>query len=685
MNRKTSNEDTGFPFLFSPLHVGGVEVRNRLVALPVHTGFAHPDGRASTWMVKFYGKLAGSGTGMVIVANAAVSGAGVVSRFNLRADSEQMLPGLSRLADEIKKEGSVACLQLNHAGRFARTRHPMLPSPLDSAHLAFNVESLKDFMHFFPFEKRFNLTRYCVDKFTSWRVAMTQQDRDRIVRQFAFAARLAYRAGFDMVELHGANGYLLCQYLSLFTNKLTSAYGPDFKGRIRFPLEVIRAVKQQLPPGFPIGFRLLLKEWVPGGIELPEAVAFARHLEKAGISYLSVSAGTYNSIFSPGVKQEMARPSYLEQDTVTLKKAVGIPVVAAGRITAPLQAERLIQSGSADLIGLGRPLRADPAWVAKARQGGQRIIGCRNCNWCLKRVILEQGFCCSRWPGIEQEHTGLAHELLTRNFKTLWVISHPRDMETFRSCWPLMGSSNALHRPSRIIFLEPPGRDAFKAYHAAKVDEDTRADFLQWVNSSTLIPGSDSRDITVHQQVAPPHHWEEILIEEIDKEDPGHVFFGSEPGKDWQERILYKQRKRVMASLSCNPDFRRVIVPVDFSFTTLLALKFLQRTLMENPWFQFEFIHVAPDKTSGSVNPAAYTRQWERLRRIARFDADIVFKIVPVKGDVVHTLVRIIKEESFGTVVMGKRGLAGIKRWLLGSVSSGVLRQLTRETFFLVD
>ncbi|MCK5099918.1 MAG: hypothetical protein KAR45_17540, partial [Desulfobacteraceae bacterium] len=228
-----------YPILFSPLKVRKHLFDNRVVALPVHTGYAHTDGRVSSWMVDHYSKLAGSGVSMVVVANTAVSRDGSVSRFNLRADQDKFIPGLSKLAKTIKQKGAIACLQLNHAGRFAKTPRPLLPSPITHSNLSFNVESLKGFMEFFPFEHRFRLTQYFINLIKTWRQAMTKDDQERVINDFADAALRALKAGFDMVELHGANGYLLCQFLSPFTNKNKSYFGGDFTKRALFPLAVI--------------------------------------------------------------------------------------------------------------------------------------------------------------------------------------------------------------------------------------------------------------------------------------------------------------------------------------------------------------------------------------------------------------------------------------------------------------
>ena len=192
---------------------------------------------------------------------------------------------------------------------------------------------------------------------------MTTEDRERIIVNFGEAAARACEAGFDMIELHGANGYLLCQFLSPFTNKNQSDVGGDFKKRTAFPLAVFREIRQKVPDDFPVGFRLLLREWVPGGIDLPEALSWAGLLEKEGIAYLSATVGTYNSIFSSRALKQMGRPGYLRADMKKLTKAVQVPTIVSGRIIKPSLAEKLIRKSVADLVGLGRPIRVDMDWI----------------------------------------------------------------------------------------------------------------------------------------------------------------------------------------------------------------------------------------------------------------------------------------------------------------------------------
>lgn len=643
-------------------------MENRLVALPVHTGFAHTDGCASSLLINAYTRLADSGVGMVIVANAAVSPDGVVSSFNLRADQDRFIPGLATLAKTIKQRGAIACLQLNHAGRFAKTRQPLLPSPITSSNLSFNVESLREFMEFFPFEKRFTLTRYFINQVKTWRKSMTPEDRNRVINDFADAAFRAYQAGFDMVELHGANGYLLCQYLSPFTNRIASGFGGDFTGRAAFPLAVIQAIKKRLPKAFPVGFRLLLREWVPGGIGLSDAVSFARLLEKEAVAYLSASAGTYNSLFSKKILKKMAAPAYLKGDMAELTRSVHIPTIISGRVTTPSCAEKLIQEGAADLIGLGRSLRTDPDWVAKARRSHPKIIPCVNCNWCLKRVVLEKGFACRCWPRLLRKQTELEHRLLKRNDRALWIITDERDMQVFKQSLPLLVPREKESPCPTLLFLGT-GEEA-GALHPA------RQDFIHWAGNALGAPEGTMGHSLVKE---PGDRWEALVRQRIFQGNHGRIFICSNQDQPWRERLLYKERRKVMVLLNPTPNPCRVLVPLDLSDAALLVMIFLKQTLMGKKNFTFRFVHVVA-KQSGQEED-----RWQELKKIADFDGQAPIQLVFSTSDVASSLIHIIRTGRYNTIVMGKRGFSGVKRWLLGSVSAGILQDLTDQSLILVD
>ena len=669
----TANE----PFLFRPFHIGSLRLQNRIVALPLHTGFAHPDGRVSSLLLDFTRSQARSGAGMVVTANAAVSEDGVVSRYNLRIDRDEFLPGLHRLAETIQKEGAVACLQLNHAGRFAKSPRPLLPAPLDTSNFAFNIASLKKFMHFFPFEKRFGLTKNFLSQVQAWRRGMDAAERERVIRDFTTAAVRAYRAGFDMVELHGANGYLLCQFLSSFTNKGREDAADDFAARAAFPLAVIRRMRQSLPKDFPIGFRLLLNEWVPGGIDLDEALKFARLLAAEGIAYLSASVGTYNSIFSDAVMKTMARPAYLREEMAALQKTVRTPVVISGRIITPGLAEKLVQEGITDLVGLGRPLLADPQWIKKAREDGRKIRACINCHTCLKNVVLEQGITCVRWSPVEQKRIALARKLLTRNRRALWIVTEAADRHLYRAAWPfLIPDLGRDDRPVSITHLDISERSDGGEFQGGEENGD--AAFSQWIPQRLRAAGfPDGTVRTVLPDTG--RNVEKAARQEMDQNGYGMIVMAADPEPQWRRRMLYRESGKVIGWLGTRGRREHVIVPIDFSDASVMAMKFLRGVMERNPDLSPTFCHVLT-ASSGECR-----KRWTVLKAVVGLDDAVPLIELPFAEDVADVLIREIRNGNYGTVVMGKRGLSGIKRWLLGSVSTKVLEGLTDQSLFLVD
>jgi 2,4-dienoyl-CoA reductase (NADPH2) len=236
-----------------------------------------------------------------------------------------------------------------------------------------------------------------------------------------------------------------------------------------------------------VGYRIILREWVPQGIDLTEALAFAQVLGKKGVAYLSASAGTYNSMFSPSAVKIMAQTAYLKKDMARLTGTVGIPTIMSGRITTPPMADKLVREGVADLIGLGRSLRTDPRWVAKALAKDRGITACVNCNWCLKRVVLEQGFNCRRWPEIIRERTALAHQLITRHYKALWVISDARDIQTFKASLPLLSLGKKKIFPPSVLILKAALQD--------RAGDLANEKFIEWITEKFAPMGPDE---TIH-------------------------------------------------------------------------------------------------------------------------------------------------------------------------------------------
>jgi 2,4-dienoyl-CoA reductase-like NADH-dependent reductase (Old Yellow Enzyme family) len=357
-----------FEHLFSLLQLGGARLKNRLTMAPLFLGYAGTEGLVSPLLLDHYRLMAKSGVSLVVVENASIdhpTASG--SKLMLRADTDESLKGLARLARTIKAEGALAALQLNHAGRFAKAAAlPVAPS--------------------------------AVETFGRMPTALTVDEMQRIKQKFVDAALRVKEAGFDMVELHGGTGYLLAEFISPRTNRRDDEYGGSLANRCRFPLEVIEAVKSALGD-FAVGYRFLAEEWLPDGLGLKESCQAARTLEAGGLAYLSVMGGTYESFGLPEVAEQSKNPGYMVPLAAAVKKSVRIPVVAAGRITSGELAEQIIADGDADLIGLARVLWADPEWPKKVLEGREsEIIQCDCEEACNKSIAKDKAAVCARWP-----------------------------------------------------------------------------------------------------------------------------------------------------------------------------------------------------------------------------------------------------------------------------------------------
>jgi NADPH2 dehydrogenase len=305
-----------------------------------------------------------------VVENCTVDFArGSGSRRTLRADTKDNLEGLKLLAHTIHREGALACLQINHAGRFASAAAvPLAPSAMET--------------------------------FGRVPEALDHNGIKRIVGQFVAAANLCRSAGFDMIELHGGTGYLLAQFLSPRTNRRTDAYGGSLQNRQQFALEVVAAVRQAVGD-FPVGYRFLADEWMPDGLQLGESQQFARSLSDCGVAYISVMGGTYESFALPHIVAQSKEPGYMLNLSAAIKSQVNVPVIAAGRLSTGAVAEKALAERQADLIGLARVLWADPNWPLKVRTGREHeIVHCNpDCGDACRQMVMK-GYpaLCVQWP-----------------------------------------------------------------------------------------------------------------------------------------------------------------------------------------------------------------------------------------------------------------------------------------------
>lgn len=358
-----------YPHVFSSLSVGGIVLKNRITMAPLYAGYAAEDGGVSPVMLEHYRSVAKGGAAMIVVENTTIDHpAGSGASRMLRTDTDANLQDLSELASVIRAEGVVACIQINHAGRFSIGKSSLAPS--------------------------------AVDTFGKIPQAMSLDDIRHVRGKFVEAAVRVKKAGFDMVELHGGSGYLLSQFVSPRTNRRNDTYGGSLENRMRFPLEVLSEVKAAVGD-LPVGYRFLADEWLPDGLKLEESTQFAKVLSESGIAYISVMGGTYESFTLPEIVARSKTEGYMADLSEAVRKNVAVPVVTAGRIASGKTAEEILATGKADLLGLARVLWADPEWPNKLREGRESdMIHCDpSCNdACMRQVMKAKPAVCMQWP-----------------------------------------------------------------------------------------------------------------------------------------------------------------------------------------------------------------------------------------------------------------------------------------------
>jgi len=347
-----------FEKLFEPIKIGTMEVKNRFVVPPMGTNFANPDGSVSQQLIDYLVSRAKGGYGLIIVEVTAIDPLGKAIPLQPGIWDDKFIPGWKKLVDEVHKYGAKIAVQLHHAGR-QTTREvigaqPVAPSPIPC-----------------PVDREMPRE-------------LTTEEVYELIEKFGDAARRARDAGFDAVEVHGAHGYLIAQFMSAYSNKRIDEFGGDFKGRMKFPVEIVKNIRRKVGNGYPVIFRFSGDERVPGGRTIDESRMVARVMEHVGVDALHVSTGVYGSL--PWlIAPSAVAPGYNIYAAEEIKKVVNTPVIAVGRINDPLLAEDIIESGKADMVSLGRESIADPEIPNKVAAG--RIEEISPCIGCMQACV----------------------------------------------------------------------------------------------------------------------------------------------------------------------------------------------------------------------------------------------------------------------------------------------------------
>lgn len=340
-----------YPLLFSPLTINQMEMRNRIVLPAMHLNYT-PQGKSTDQLVQFYAERAQGGAGLIIVGGCVIGPeAGGPNFISLRRDSD--IEDLAGLVQAVHARGAAIGAQLYHAGAYA---HQIL----------IGTQAISSSTH----QSRF--TREEARGLELEEIAGVQD-------QFAFAARRAREAGFDMVEILGSAGYLICQFLSPKINQRTDQYGGSFENRARFGLEVIAKVRAAVGPDFCVGIRLAGNDFVPGSHANAESARFAAACQEAGVDLFNITGG-WHETKTPQITADVptAGFAYLARG---VKRAVSAPVCASNLIHTPEAAEDVLARGDADLVCMARPLIADPELPNKAASGRRELIApCVSCN-----------------------------------------------------------------------------------------------------------------------------------------------------------------------------------------------------------------------------------------------------------------------------------------------------------------
>jgi len=400
-----------FPKLFEPIKIRNLEFKNRIVMPAMENCFAEEDGNVSERTIAYYKERAKGGAGWIIVEATYIAKQGRARRFQLGIHRDETIPDLRRLVDAVHSYGAKISIQINHAGRQANSElsgerivapSPIVCTPNGEVPRSLSIEEIKN-----------------------------------IIDSFGKAAIRAKAAGFDGVEIHGAHGYLLHQFLSPLSNQRSDEYGGALENRMRMGLEVLREVRESVGDDYLIGYRISASDYVEGGLKIDETLKLAQELEANGLDVLHVSAGMANLPESGFmVTPPMAIPRGVHLPLAeAMKKGLAIPVIAVGRINTPEFAEKVLEDGKADLVAMGRAFLVDPHWPSKALSGNaddiRRCIACNEA--CGVNLGKHQPIKCIQNPLLGREGE-IEIRMAEKKKKVIIVGGGPGGLEAARLC-----------------------------------------------------------------------------------------------------------------------------------------------------------------------------------------------------------------------------------------------------------
>lgn len=361
--------------LFSEGSIKGITLKNRIVRSATWEGMCDGEGNPTERLIDLYRALCRGGVELIITGYTYVRADGKEMPGTMGIHSDDRIPALKRLTQAVHEEGGRIFCQLFHAGGRAGAKEtggrPLAPSEIKDA-------TARDMSR-----------------------AMSEQDILELVAAFAHGAGRAKRAGFDGVQLHGAHGYLINQFLSPLTNARRDAYGGSLENRMRFLREVYDAVRREVGPSYPVSIKLTAADNIPGGFTLEEAVTVARSLEAWGIDAIEVSSGTVDAGEEGPARRKIDSPereAYNAPCARRIKAEVDVPIIVVGGFRSPNVGEAILEKDGADFIALSRPFIREPDLVRKWETDRTHRALCISCNGCFLAGMKDGGIRCVHVP-----------------------------------------------------------------------------------------------------------------------------------------------------------------------------------------------------------------------------------------------------------------------------------------------
>jgi 2,4-dienoyl-CoA reductase-like NADH-dependent reductase (Old Yellow Enzyme family)/thioredoxin reductase len=365
-----------FEHLLREGRINQMRTKNRILMGPMERGMANRDGTLTQRYIDFSVERARGGASLVNLEAAYVDARGKEDSYQVGCHTDAVIPGLRRLTSAVHAEGGKVCVELNFGGRnvaaTASRRQPLAPSAVPNPAL-----------HPVPIPKE-----------------MTKHDIAEITGAFASAARRCVEADVDMILLHGGHGYLLCSFLSPYSNHRTDEYGGSAEHRGRFPLEVLAAVRDVVGPDYPVGYRLSAVEFIEGGLTLEETIPFCQRLAAAGVDLIDVSGGMYETTHMMIQGPEMPKGGFVPM-AAAIKRTVGdgVPVSVTQRMNDPQFANAAMEREGFDYVSLTRAFHADPHYVRKVEEDRvEDILPCIACHKCLNLFVAGKVAHCATNP-----------------------------------------------------------------------------------------------------------------------------------------------------------------------------------------------------------------------------------------------------------------------------------------------